>query len=64
VRDPSETEWRNFYDAIEGFTHEAGYRYLIEVSRRPVADPPADGSSFTYRLLRILEREPGAEGAG
>jgi hypothetical protein len=57
VRAPSETEWRNFYDAIEGFTHEEGHRYVIEVARRRIVDPPADGSSFSYRLLRILAEE-------
>lgn len=58
VREPPESEWRNFYDSIEGFTHETGHRYLIEVARRRVANPPADGSSFEYRLLEVLEDEP------
>jgi hypothetical protein len=57
VREPGQAEWRNFYGTIEGFTHVSGHRYVIEVARRRIADPPADGSSFAYRLLRILESE-------
>ena len=57
VRRPGESEWTNFYDPIEGFTHEAGVRYRIEVERTRVPHPPADASSFRYRLLRVLERE-------
>jgi len=28
------------------------------VSRREILNPPADGSGFVYRLIRILAREP------
>lgn len=45
---------------IEGFDFEEGFRYRIEVERREVADPPADGSSLSYRLLRVLSRERAA----
>lgn len=63
VRAPGEEDWRNFYDPIEGFEHEAGVRYTLEVARREVENPPADGSSYAYRLLRILEeRRPGQAG--
>jgi hypothetical protein len=58
VRRDGQGAWTMFYDAIEGFTHEEGYRYRVEVARRRVPDPPADGSSYAYRLLRVLTREP------
>lgn len=54
---PAES-WENFYGRVEGFEHESGFRYLLEVARRPVPFPPADGLAFTYRLIRVLEREP------
>ena len=57
VRFDGDTAWSNFYDPIEGFTHEAGYRYRVLLERRVVARPPADGSSFRYRLVRILSRK-------
>lgn len=58
VRAPGDDSWRNFYAPIEGFEHEEGVAYTIEVARREVEDPPQDASSYAYRLLRILEREP------
>ena len=45
VRVLPDTTWRFFYDAIVGFTFEEGYRWRIEVERRAVPNPPADGSS-------------------
>lgn len=45
-----------FYDAIEGFTHEEGYGYALEVRRTRVPDPPMDGSSFRYTLVRVHAR--------
>ena len=57
VRDDPQGDWTFFYDAIEGFTHEPGYAYTLSVLRREVPDPPADGSSFEYRLMRIVERQ-------
>ena len=58
VRYPGSERWTRFYDSIEGFTHEEGVRYRLEVLRRRVTDPPADASSFRYRLLRVLDRVP------
>lgn len=45
-----------FYDEIQGFTFEEGYRYTLEVSRRTLPDPPADASSYTYHLERQESR--------
>lgn len=59
VRSPGEEEWRKFYDTIEGFEHEEGVAYTLEVGRREILDPPADGSSYAWRLVRILEETPG-----
>jgi hypothetical protein len=59
VRSPGEDAWRKFYDPIDGFRHDAGFRYTLRVARRAVPDPPADGSAWTYRLIEIMEREPG-----
>lgn len=58
VRSPGEEEWRTFYEPIEGFEYEEGVRYTLEVSRREVPNPPADGSAYEYRLIRIIDREP------
>ena len=57
VRVPPDTAWQLFYDRIEGFTYEEGYRWRLEVERRRVANPPADGSSVAYKLLQVISRE-------
>jgi len=49
-------DWTLFYEAIDDFTHESGYHYVLRVARRVIPDPPADGSSYAYRLLAILSR--------
>jgi hypothetical protein len=56
VRTSADAPWQLFYDAIEGFTWEPGYRYTLRVARRAVLDPPADGSSVAFRLLEILAK--------
>lgn len=49
-------EWRNLpMSAIEGFNYEIGHMYTLKVCRTILANPPADASSYTYRLLEILE---------
>jgi hypothetical protein len=57
VRVLPDTSWRSFYDPIEGFTYEEGYRWRLEVERRQVPNPPADGSSLAYRLVRVISTE-------
>lgn len=53
VRARSEQDYHLFYGGITGFTPEPGYRYRLRVSRRAIANPPADGSSEEYRLVRV-----------
>jgi hypothetical protein len=57
VKEQPQAEWQYFYDSIEGFTHEVGYEYKLLVTRRRIANPPADASSLSYRLVRVLERK-------
>jgi hypothetical protein len=56
VRERADAAWQLFYDPIVGFEHETGYRYVLRVGRRAVANPPADGSSVAYRLLAVLSK--------
>jgi hypothetical protein len=62
VRRDGEDQWSRFYGIIQGFTHEAGYEYRIQVDRREVMDPPADASQFEYRLIRVVWRRPSSAG--
>ena len=44
-----------FYDTIEGFDHQEGTSYVIDVSVTEVENPPADASSLQYTLVEIVE---------
>jgi hypothetical protein len=61
VREDPAGPWQFFYDEIEGFTHQPGFDYKLLVLRERVENPPADGSSARWRLVRVLEKEPSAE---
>jgi hypothetical protein len=57
VRGSESEEWTWFYDGIEGFEHEEGYRYELRVEVTEVENPPADGSSKRYRLVEVVSKE-------
>jgi hypothetical protein len=57
VRTLPDGTWQLFYQDIEGFTFEDGYRWRLDVERRRVPDPPADGSSVAYRLVRVVSKD-------
>lgn len=50
-------EPRSFYDDIEGFEFEEGVRQRILVARYTLKNPPADASSYEYRLLQVISRQ-------
>lgn len=58
VKERPNDEWTYFYGSIGGFTFEPGYLYILQVLRRSIRNPPADGSSFEYHLLRVVSRKP------
>lgn len=53
---PGKTEPEFFSSDIEGFTFEPGVRQHIRVERRRIKNPPADASSYHYRLVRVILR--------
>ncbi|GGD51207.1 META and DUF4377 domain-containing protein [Pseudoxanthomonas indica] len=50
-------EWQNFYDEIEGYTHERGVRNVLRVNRYERKPVPADASSNAYVLDMVVETE-------
>ena len=50
-------EWENFYQDIEGYTHENGIRNVVRVKRYKIANPPADASNLTYVLDMVVVSE-------
>jgi hypothetical protein len=51
--------WSLFYyeGSIEGFDYEPGYIYHLKVKKKKIKNPPMDGSSISYRLVRIMSKE-------
>lgn len=58
VRERPDADWRYLYDSIQGFEFEPGFYYELRVGRRRIENPPIDGSSFRYVLLRLVSKVP------
>lgn len=43
--------------AIEGFSYEEGYFYLLKTEKIYFANPVSDGMSVKYKLIDILSKE-------
>jgi hypothetical protein len=56
IRDADNEQAGLFYDAIDGFHFEWGYRQTLQVDRRRILNPPADGPSIEYTLVKTLEK--------
>lgn len=50
-------EWQNFYEGIEGYTHEDGVRNVLRVKRFTRNPVPADTSASVYVLDMVVESE-------
>ncbi|WP_354448020.1 META and DUF4377 domain-containing protein [Ottowia thiooxydans] len=49
--------WENFYNEIEGYTHEPGIRNVLRVNRFVRQNVPADASRHVYVLDMVVESE-------
>ncbi len=49
--------WQNFYNTIIGFDYLSGYSYRLLVLETKLDNPPADGSSLSYSLIRVLSKK-------
>jgi hypothetical protein len=51
----STNDWETLnFGEIENFEYEKGYEYVLRVQRTTLANPPADGSMYTYKLIKII----------
>lgn len=50
-------EWQNFYDPIDGYTHDGNHRTILRVKKYAVSNPPADASNHAYILDMVVEQE-------
>ncbi|MDN3666405.1 DUF4377 domain-containing protein [Algibacter miyuki] len=55
----NDAKWLNFYAPIEGFKFETGYLQKLKVKETSLdkKDRPADASSITYSLIKVLEKK-------
>ncbi len=60
--DPADS-WEFFYNEIAGFTYEPGFNYSLLVRWREIDNPPADGSSREYSLVRMVQKSPASPGS-
>ncbi|SEW09523.1 protein of unknown function [Chryseobacterium wanjuense] len=56
VKEKPTENWTNFYSNIEGFTYEPGYEYVLQVKTEKIENPPADGSSIKYTLVKQVSK--------
>ncbi len=61
VKENASGNWTNFYSNIEGFTYEPGYEYVLKVKTEKIENPPADGSSIKYTLVKQVSKTKKAE---
>lgn len=57
VREPG-GNWANFFGSIEGFTFKPDFSAKILVNVIKLENPPQDGSSLKYTLVRLLDLDP------
>lgn len=50
--------WLAYPSGIEGFDYQPDYRYILDIKQTPIENPPADGSSLHWQLVRIVEKHP------
>lgn len=56
--DGKTSEWQYFYNDIAGFEYQPGSFYKLSVATAEVANPAADASSLTYKLIEEVEKAP------
>lgn len=56
VKFAGSTDWENFHGPITGFHYVPGYRYEILVNRIKRKNVPADASSYSYKLKKIVKK--------
>lgn len=61
TRRSPDDEWQLFYDSIDGFEYEPGFRYTLKIRESENPNPPADASSIQYELLELIAKDPVAE---
>lgn len=57
VKEKGQTSWNPWeFEGITGFTYEKGFDYELLVTKTIYANPPADGGSYSYELIRVVSK--------
>lgn len=56
IKEKESDNWEMMYTNIEGFTYEPGFEYILKIKTEKIDNPPMDGSSVRYILLRQLSK--------
>lgn len=56
VKKDGQKDWEFLYSGIEGFTYEEGNEYVLEIKEEKIDNPPADGSSVKYILVKEISK--------
>lgn len=62
ARETGDVTFVALFPIPEGFEHQWGYRYTVEVAETPIVNPPADGSAIRRRLQAVRSQERVAAG--
>ncbi|AMA48600.1 hypothetical protein AX766_13205 [Flavobacterium covae] len=55
--DKNQKEWEFLYNNIEGFKYEQGNEYELIIKEEKIPNPPADGSSIKYTLIKEVYKK-------
>lgn len=57
VKFEGDNSWTILYNnSIEGFEYEEGFEYKLLVQQKYIPNPPQDGSKYSYKLIKILDK--------
>ncbi len=55
--DISDDIYNMIYNSIEDFNYELGYFYTLKTEKQKIENPPMDGSSIRYKLIKEISKE-------
>lgn len=57
IKYQNSADWQLLYSGIRGFDFEPGFHYQLKIRKTEVKNPPVDGSSIQYKLLKMISKE-------
>lgn len=56
IREVDKQNWNFIYDGIKGFDYKEGFEYEILILEEHIENPPQDGSSILYTLIKVISK--------